>query len=185
MLQNSQRIAPDTQLHPLQAEEASILTQSGKQQAGRIQFFFEKWALMTQNKSSLNWVRAYKIPFFKQPLQKRFQKKVSSIYQKSVLLKKINIFLRKKTNEKYRFILNLKKLNSFLDCPHFKLDDFRTVKNHISENCYMAKIDLKDPYFSIPVHKKYIKYSKFQYKNQLYEFTCLPFRLTIGPFIFT
>lgn len=58
-------------------------------------------------------------------------------------------FLRKKPNGKKRFILNLKTLNSFLHCPHFKLEDFRSVKVLISESCYMAKIDLKDAYFSI------------------------------------
>nr|CAH7729295.1 unnamed protein product [Callosobruchus chinensis] len=93
-------------------------------------------------------------------------------------------FLRKKPNRKQRFILNLKRLNTFLSCPHFKLEDFRSVKN-ISKDCYMANIDLKDAYFLLPIHKKYRKFLKFGYNNQLYEFTCMPFGLSIAPFIFT
>nr|CAH7764042.1 unnamed protein product [Callosobruchus chinensis] len=90
----------------------------------------------------------------------------------------------KKPNRKQRFILNLKRLNTFLSCPHFKLEDFRSVKN-ISKDCYMANIDLKDAYFLLPIHKKYRKFLKFGYNNQLYEFTCMPFGLSIAPFIFT
>lgn len=94
-------------------------------------------------------------------------------------------FLIKKPNGQFRIILNLKKLNRFIKTHHFKLEDYREVLKLISKDCFMAKIDLKDAYFLLPIHKKFKKYLRFQFQNQLYEFNCLPFGLNVAPFIFT
>lgn len=40
--------------------------------------------------------------------------------------------------------LNLKKLNSFIDTEHFKLEDTRTACKLMSKDCFMASIDLKE-----------------------------------------
>lgn len=66
-------------------------------------------------------------------------------------------FVVPKLNNDFRFILNLKALNEFISPPHFKLEDYRSVKNIISKNLFMASIDLKDAYFVIPINKKYRK----------------------------
>lgn len=81
--------------------------------------------------------------------------------------------------------MNLKKLNCFIPTSHFKLDDYRTAIKLITKNCYLAKIDLQDAYFLLPIHKNYRKYLRFKFQNQLFEFNCLPFGLNIAPYIFT
>ena len=113
----------------------------------------------------------YKIPFTKKvkqdtiPLQPRFSKVENKACKKAVkeLLEKGAVslctpcknqyistyFLREKSNGEYRFILNLKKLNKFIDAPHFKMESVKTALKLITCNCYMAKIDLKDSYFLI------------------------------------
>lgn len=73
----------------------------------------------------------------------------------------------------------------FINAPHFKLEDYRTVLKLITQNCFMAKVDLKDAYFSVPIDKEYRKFLRFKYNNVLYEFKVLPFGLNIAPFIFT
>jgi len=55
-----------------------------------------------------------------------------------------------KPNGKHRFILNLKKLNEFIDPPNFKMEDTRTVSRLIRTNAYMASIDLNDAFFLVP-----------------------------------
>ena len=45
----------------------------------------------------------------------------------------------------------------------------------------MASIDLKDAYYSVPIAATYRKYLKFSWKGSLYQFTCLPNRLSCGP----
>ena len=94
-------------------------------------------------------------------------------------------FLREKQNGEKRFIFNLKKLNKFIDTPHFKIENLRTALKLLSKNCYMATIDLKDGYFHIPIRKKDRKYLRFIFEGTLYEFNVLPFGLSPAPCVFT
>ncbi|XP_056635917.1 uncharacterized protein LOC130444663 [Diorhabda sublineata] len=154
--------------------------------AGRIRLFFEEWEKITTNGKILGWVKGYRIPFNATPVQKRPQKppnlsgKLEKSYSDSITklidmgaVKEVtkcngqflsSYFLRKKPDGNDRFILNLKKLNTFITPPHFKL---------------------KDAYFSIPVATEQRKYLRFQFKNKILEFQCLPFGLGTAPYAFT
>lgn len=92
-------------------------------------------------------------------------------------------FLTNKSNGNKRFILNLKKLNTFIKTSHFKMEDFRTVSRILLKDMFMTSIDLKDAYFLIPVDEKYSKYLRFIFNDTLYEFTCLPFGISSAPYI--
>lgn len=94
-------------------------------------------------------------------------------------------FLVKKPDGSHRFILNLKNLNVYISAPHFKMEDIRTVKNLLMLNDFMASIDLRDAYLIVPVANESRKYLRFIFKNQMYQFTCLPFGLSESPYIFT
>ena len=69
--------------------------------------------------------------------------------------------------------------------PHFKIEDIRTACKLITQNCFMANLDLKNAYFLVPVDEKYRKFLRFYFENILFEFNCLPFGLNISPFVFT
>ena len=84
------------------------------------------------------------------------------------------IFVRPKKDGTYRLILNLKKLNNFVKYHHFKMETIHTATQLMKKNCYMASIDLRDAYYSVPVCKNHQKYLKFSWRNVLYRFTCLP-----------
>lgn len=94
-------------------------------------------------------------------------------------------FLVDKPNGRKRFILNLKNLNRFIEPPHFKMEDCRTALKLITSSCYMTKIDLKEAYYLVPIKKSHYKFLRFKYNEKLYEFTSLPFGLSIAPFTFT
>ena len=49
----------------------------------------------------------------------------------------------------------------------------------------MAKIDLKDAYFMVPMVEEGRKYLRFQWEGKVYQFNCLPFGLLSGPWFFT
>ncbi|KAJ8912772.1 hypothetical protein NQ315_016731 [Exocentrus adspersus] len=59
------------------------------------------------------------------------------------------------------FFLNKKNqtgnLNKFVKAPQFKLEDYRSVLKLLNKNCFVTKVDLKDAYFSVPVHKEHRK----------------------------
>lgn len=56
---------------------------------------------------------------------------------------------------------------------HFKIEDIRTLKDIIRPRDYMAKLDLKDAYFSVPVADEGRKYLSFEWAGRVYEYTCL------------
>ena len=95
------------------------------------------------------------------------------------------IFLRPKKDGTHRLILNLKKFNESVEYHHFKMDSLNTITKLVSKNCFMASIDLKDAYYSVPVRKQDRKLLRFQWNDIMFEYTCLPNGLSSSPRIFT
>ena len=94
-------------------------------------------------------------------------------------------FLIDKSSGGKRFILNLRELNSFIDPPHFKLEDWRTVIRLMLPGMQMATLDLEDAYLLVPIFEDHRKFLRFQWRNKTYEFAALPFGLSTAPYIFT
>lgn len=65
------------------------------------------------------------------------------------------------------------------------MENLKCAITLMSPNCYMASIDLKDTYHSVPIDTNHRKYLRFKWKNQLFQFTCLPNGLSSAPRIFT
>ncbi|XP_070521812.1 uncharacterized protein [Cardiocondyla obscurior] len=85
----------------------------------------------------------------------------------------------------FRFVLNLKKLNEFIKTTHFKLEDARMTQKLLLRSDYLAKLDLENAYYLKPMSKDSSKYLKFIFQGQYFEFTCLPFGLSVVPCVFT
>lgn len=85
----------------------------------------------------------------------------------------------------WRPIINLKRLNTYLEVPHFKMEGINTLKDVLQKNDFMGKIDLKDAYLTVPVSPHHRKFLKFQWKGQNYQFKSLPFGLATAPRVFT
>ena len=82
-------------------------------------------------------------------------------------------------------ILNLKKLNLYATKAHFKMDTLHTITKLIEKDCFMASIDLKDAYYSVPITRTDRKYLRFLWQGTLFQFTCLPNGLSCAPRKFT
>ena len=52
-------------------------------------------------------------------------------------------------------ILNLKNLNSHVEYNKFKMDTLQSILKLVTPGCYMATIDLKDAYYSVPVAQEH------------------------------
>ena len=72
-----------------------------------------------------------------------------------------NVFTRNKKDGGKRMILNLKQFNTRITYRHFKMESINQVIDIIRPNVYMASIDLKDAFYSIPIHPEHQKYLKF------------------------
>ena len=95
------------------------------------------------------------------------------------------IFTVPKSDGAVRLILNLKKVNNYVKYEHFKMTTIYSVLNMVTKNCFMAKIDLKDAYYSVKIHPDFQKYLKFQHKAKLYQYVCYPNGLGPCPRKFT
>ena len=175
--------------------------------AGHIKEFKENWALLTQDPWVLQTVQGFQLPLASQPVQTSVppqlqlslaQQELVSIEIQAMLGKQAirvvqpdqrgfvsQIFLVPKKDGGYRPVINLKALNKFIVEEHFKMEGFHMVKDLIKPGDWLAKIDLKDAYFLVPVHPSHQKFLQFQWQDMLYEFQCLPFGLSCAPRTFT
>ena len=95
------------------------------------------------------------------------------------------IFVRPKADGSFRLILNLKRLNEHIVYHHFKMESLKSVIQLMEKDCFMASVDLRDAYYSIPMSVHAQKYLKFTWGGKLYQFTCLPNGLCCAPRLFT
>ncbi|XP_067204258.1 uncharacterized protein [Linepithema humile] len=94
-------------------------------------------------------------------------------------------FLINKSSGGKRFILNLRDLNKYIEPPHFKLEDWRTVIRLMLSGFHMATLDLENAYLLVPIFENHRRFLRFQWRNVTYEFSALPFGLSTAPYIFT
>lgn len=157
----------------------------------------DKWKEITDDPIILNWLGGYQIPFVQPPSQfiapinthEKENSKIKIILTKLITMGAISqtsyeerqflssFFLVLKPDGSSRFILNLKNLNRFLQPPHFKLEDYRTVIKLVYHNCFFTSIDLKDSYYLVPIKANNRKYLKFVFEDIYYCFNCLLFGL--------
>ena len=75
------------------------------------------------------------------------------------------IFVLPKKDGTYRVILNVKNLNKHVEFNHFKMD---MLTRFMRPSCYMASIDLKEAYCSVPIAKEHQQYLKFKWAHTLF-----------------
>ena len=83
------------------------------------------------------------------------------------------VFTRSKKDGSKRIIFNLKRLNKFVDCKHFKMESLQNILELIS--VYIASIDLKDAFYSVPLHKSHQATLTF-FAEKYLKFVCMPNR---------
>jgi hypothetical protein len=182
---------------------ADIANFLGGQIADRIDF----WHTLTSDTQILANVRGCKLEFLDLPEQFRIPEPYHVSKQEALtidgeiekLLKKSiiklshyepgqyvsNIFIRPKKDGSHRLILNLKGLNDSIVKRHFKMQTLQSAIKLMTKDAYMASIDWKDAYYTVPVAQEDQKYLKFCWKGNLFAFTCLPNGLASAPRLFT
>ena len=98
-----------------------------------------------------------------------------------------NLFLVPKKDGSFRPVINLKKLNLFVEYHHFKQENLSFVLDIIQKNDYLTSIDLTDAYFSISINNEFKFFLRISWKGTtcIYEFQVLCFGLASAPRVFT
>lgn len=65
------------------------------------------------------------------------------------------------------------------------METLKTALAMIKKNAWFASIDLRQAYYSIPVHINSRKFLKFHWNGKYYQFTCLPNGLASAPRTYT
>ena len=84
-----------------------------------------------------------------------------------------------------RPVIKFKKLNKWVKPQHLTIEGMDTLKELLRVNNWMVKVDLKNAYFTIPIHTNHQPFLRFRVGQQHYQFTCLPFGLSYVPWVFT
>ena len=188
--------------------DSEVSSIHGKFRAGRLKYFLGEWKNITSDQNILEIVQNCKIEFKNdtQPFQEKFFEPNFNAAESAVIDMEIkdllengaiveanhepdkfisSIFVRPKENGEYRVILNLKNLNEFIPYHHFKMDTSKSAVNLLAKGCYMASIDVRHAYHTIPIAEEHQKFLRFIWKGKIFQYTCLPFGLSSEPRIFT
>ncbi|MCG7869756.1 MAG: hypothetical protein JAY74_25725 [Candidatus Thiodiazotropha taylori] len=168
--------------------------------------FQNRWGEITEDSWVLSVVKkGYKIPFISKPLlsptpiflhqteSRSLEEEVNKLLLKGAveMIKPegpgfySRIFLVPKKNGKLRLIIDLSRLNTFLEVQSFKMETANKVRQAIQPNDWAISLDLTDAYLHVPIHRQSRKYLRFCHKGQTYQFKALPFGLATSPYVFT
>lgn len=95
------------------------------------------------------------------------------------------LFLVPKKDGRWRPIIDLSTLNSYVDVKTFKMETQTSIKASIQPGHWGVSLDLSDAYFHVPIHPGSRKYLRFCVGDEVYQFRAMPFGLSTAPRVFT
>ena len=178
---------------------------------GRLCSFRRDWQTNKCSPNVLNIItNGYVLPFLSKPNLVRFplilseykaQQKdqalatcIQSLLSKNAIERAENVkslgfysrlFLVPKPHQRWRPVIDLSRLNTFLHVEKFKMETPESIRTSLIPGEWVSSIDLLDAYLQIPIHPNSRKYLRFCYKSQVFQFTSLPFGLATAPQVFT
>ena len=175
--------------------------------AGKLTEYIDAWKTLTNDSEILDMIMGTTIEFHTQltqyneppqmgltPLECQvIDEEVNKLLGKGVIRKAhpengefiSPIFLRPKKDGTNRMILNLKALNKHIQNFHFKMETLASATKLMTPKCFMATLDLKDAYYTVPIKLEHQKYLTFRWKDNKYKFVCFPNGLSLCPRKFT
>ena len=95
------------------------------------------------------------------------------------------IFVIPKSSGRWRPVLDLSVLNTFLTDLSFRMETPSSVRGSVHQGDWATSIDLLDAYFHILIHPRDRKWLRFVWRGRVFQFRALPFGLAPAPWTFT
>ena len=99
-------------------------------------------------------------------------------------------FLVPKKDGGARGCLDLRAVNEYVECPHFRMEGLSVLKSLARPGDFMASLDVRHAYLHCPLHPAYSQIHRFRAPHPetgaptAYEFTCQTFGLRSAPAIY-
>ena len=90
-----------------------------------------------------------------------------------------------KKNGKFRLILDLRHVNSYLHVPKFKFESLLDLGQLLSPGAHLMSIDLQDGYWQLQMAEEAFEFLGFEWQGDYYVFKVLPFGLATAPWAFS
>ena len=84
------------------------------------------------------------------------------------------LFLVPKSHQRWRPVIDLSRLNTFLLIERFKMETPESIRASLIPGEWVSSIDLSDAYLQIPIHPNSKKYLRFCHKSPVFQVTSLP-----------
>ena len=95
------------------------------------------------------------------------------------------LFVTPKVTGGWRPVIDLSRLNGFVDVSHFHMETTQTVLQSLWVGDWLVSLDLQDAYLQVPVHPSSRRYLRFCMGESVYQFRALCFGLSTAPQVFT
>lgn len=137
------------------------------------------------------YTRNYRQP---QAYKAEINKQVQQLFDNDLIeLSKSNfnsplILVPKKSTDgtpKFRLVVDYRKLNRKLIPDRFPLPRIEDIFDNLGKSKYFSIMDLQAGYHQIPLHQNSRKYTAFSTDNGMYQWTVLPFGLSVAPSSFS
>ena len=178
---------------------------------GRLRSFRRDWLTNKCSDNVLNIItNGYVLPFISKPnlvrapliqsgykaLQKELDLTscIQSLLSKNAIERVENVkslgfynrlFLVPKPHQRWKPVIDLSRLNTFLLVERFKMETPESIRASLIPGEWVSSTDLADAYLHIPIHPNSRKYQRFCHRSQVFQFTSLPFGLATAPQVFT
>ena len=189
----------------------SFKASSSPPAGGRLRSFSRDWQANNCSSNVLNIItNGYVQPFLSKPSLVRFplilseyktlQKDqaladyIQTLLSKNTIERVENVkslgfysrlFLVPKPHQRWRPVIDLSRLNTFLHVEKFKMETPEPIRTSLVPGEWVSSIDLSDAYLHIPIHPNLRKYLRFCHRSKVFQFTSLPFGLATAPQVFT
>ena len=77
------------------------------------------------------------------------------------------LFLVPKPHQRWRPVIDLSRLNTFLHVEKFKMETPESIRTSLIPGEWVSSIDLSDAYLHIPIHPNSRKYQRFCHRSQV------------------